>query len=199
MGSLDDRRGRRRRLSAEEAELWQRVTAAAKPLRRGRRPPAADLPAADEAARAADNDRQPTPPDADRAAVAPPPAPPPRRPQRELGHGVAPGLDKRTLSKLRRGQIRIEAEIDLHGRTQDEAHRALLAFLAAAQASGRRCVRVITGRGLRGDGTTGVLRRSVPIWLNQPGNRERILAFCYATPADGGEGALYVLLRRRRG
>jgi len=59
-------------------------------------------------------------------------------------------------------------------------------------------VLVITGKGLKPDGTLGVLRHGVPHWLNLPPNRERVLAFCHATPADGGEGALYVLLRRPR-
>jgi DNA-nicking Smr family endonuclease len=116
----------------------------------------------------------------------------------ELGHGVAPGLDKRTLIKLRRGQFRVEAEIDLHRCSQEQAHRALDAFLAASHAGGRRCVLVITGKGLKSSGPVGVLRHGVPHWLNLPPNRERVLAFCHATPADGGEGALYVLLRRPR-
>ena len=114
----------------------------------------------------------------------------------ELGHGIAPGLDKRTMVKLRRGQFRIEGEIDLHRFTQEQAHSALDGFLAAAQTAGRCCVLVITGKGLRSDGPVGVLRHAVPHWLNLPPNRARVLAFCHATPADGGEGALYVLLRR---
>jgi DNA-nicking Smr family endonuclease len=118
--------------------------------------------------------------------------------QPELGHGVAPGLDKRTLIKLRRGQFRVEDDIDLHNFTQEQAHRALDAFLAASHAAGRRCVLVITGKGLKSDGTIGALRHGVPHWLNLPPNRARVLAFCHATPADGGEGALYVLLRRPR-
>jgi DNA-nicking Smr family endonuclease len=59
-------------------------------------------------------------------------------------------------------------------------------------------VLVITGKGLRADGGGGVLRNAVPRWMNEPPNRERILAFAHATPPDGGEGALYVLLRRTR-
>ena len=99
---------------------------------------------------------------------------------------------------LRRGQLRPEARIDLHGMHQTEAHGALTAFVAESRARGLRCVLVITGKGLRPDGTTGVLRAAVPHWLNQPDLRERIVAFTHATPRDGGDGALYLLLKRKR-
>lgn len=114
-----------------------------------------------------------------------------------LTHATASGLDRRALLRLRRGLWPVEAELDLHGCTQDTAHRRLEAFLASAESDGRRCVLVITGRGLRG-GDTGVLREAVPRWLNQHPNRRRVLAFCYATPARGGQGALFVLVRRVR-
>ncbi len=116
----------------------------------------------------------------------------------ELSHGAAPGLDTRSRMRLRRGQIDIEARIDLHGLTQTEAHRALGAFLADAQRRGRRAVLVITGKGLTKRGEVGVLRREVPRWLNQMPMRQRVRAFSYASPRDGGEGALYILLRRDR-
>ena len=88
--------------------------------------------------------------------------------------------------------------MDLHGMTQDQAHRALNAFIDASSHAGRRCVLVITGKGGRGDGSVGVLREQVPRWLNQAPLRPLVLAFSYATPKDGGEGALYVLLKRKR-
>ena len=91
----------------------------------------------------------------------------------------------------------IEGKLDLHGRTQAEAHRRLETFLANAQASGKRCVLVVTGRGL-GKSAGGVLRTEVPRWLNQTPNRARVLAFDWAQPKHGGDGALYVLLRRNR-
>ncbi len=81
--------------------------------------------------------------------------------------------------------------------TQAEAHRALTAFVVGQQAAGRRCVLVITGKG-SAKGRAGILRAAVPRWLNEPPNRERVLAFDFARPRDGGEGALYVLLRRLR-
>ena len=113
----------------------------------------------------------------------------------ELRHGEAPGLDKRTRTRLRRGQVDIEATIDLHGLTRTEAHRALNAFLEGSQNAGRRSVLVITGKGSRGE---GVLRDSVPHWLNAEPNRRMIRAFSHAAPKDGGQGALYVLLKRRK-
>ena len=92
---------------------------------------------------------------------------------------------------LDRGQV---GRIDLHGRTQSEAHAALLSFLHRAQAAGARFVLVITGKGLAGG---GILREQVPRWLNQPPNRGRVLAFDYAQAQHGGMGALYVLLKRQ--
>ncbi len=98
---------------------------------------------------------------------------------------------------MKRGRLPVEATLDLHGHTQDEAHAALGAFLAAAEARALRCVLVITGKGLT-KVTGGVLRNQVPRWLNEPANRARILAFDYAQPKHGGLGALYVLMRRKR-
>ncbi len=94
----------------------------------------------------------------------------------------------------------IEATLDLHGMTQAEAHRALGAFLHGSQSAGKRTVRVITGKGggkSLGSGR-GVLRDSVPRWLNEGPNRRMIRGFSFAAPKDGGEGALYVLLKRLR-
>ena len=113
-------------------------------------------------------------------------------------HGQAPGLDRRTKTRLRRGQVSIEARIDLHGLTQPEAHAQLLRFLESAVERGLRSVLVITGKGLRANGKIGILRSGVPRWLNQQPARDWIKAFDYAVNRDGGEGALYVLLRRRK-
>ena len=127
--------------------------------------------------------------------VVAPPAPPG---EADLSHGAGPGLDTRTRLRLRRGQIDIQRRLDLHGMTQVKAQDALTAFLAAAQADDLRSVLVITGKGLTRQGETGVLRREVPRWLNQPPLRSWVRAFSHAAPRDGGEGALYVLLRRKR-
>jgi DNA-nicking Smr family endonuclease len=120
----------------------------------------------------------------------------------ELVGGTPVGVDTRTVERLRRGRLAIEATIDLHGMTQAEAHAALDGFLAAAQARGQRCLLIITGKGtLREDigmPRHGVLRQQVPRWLNQRPNRDRVLAFAGAQQRHGGAGALYVLLKRRR-
>ena len=114
----------------------------------------------------------------------------------DLAPGALAGIDKRSALRLKRGQTPIEERLDLHGMTQAEAHGALNDFVAEAAAGGRRCVLVITGKG-RG-GSEGVLRRMVPHWLNQPPLRPLILGVAQAQPRDGGAGALYLLLRRRR-
>jgi DNA-nicking Smr family endonuclease len=116
----------------------------------------------------------------------------------DLAPGVAPGVDRRNAERLRRGERAIDARLDLHGMTQDEAHRALDAFLARAEQAGWRCVLVITGKGRPGTSAAGVLRAAVPRWLNEAPNRARLLAIAAAQPKHGGAGALYVLLRRKR-
>ena len=126
------------------------------------------------------------------------------RPATPLGIGQTAGLDKRTAERLDKGRLPIEGRLDLHGMVQSAAHSALTFFIQQAWASDKRCVLVITGKGGRSsraafsDTETGVLRRSVPRWLNEAALRDKVLKFSYAQPKDGGEGALYVLLRRRR-
>jgi DNA-nicking Smr family endonuclease len=107
------------------------------------------------------------------------------------------GIDRANAERLKRGLHKVEATLDLHGMTQAEAHRALAAFVAASHEAGRRCVLVITGRGL-GPSGPGVLKRSVPRWLEEPELRRLILAIAPAQPRHGGGGAAYLLLRRAR-
>lgn len=107
------------------------------------------------------------------------------------------GIDRANAERLRRGLHRIEARLDLHGMTQAEAHRTLSAFIAASRDAGRRCVLVITGRGL-GQSGPGVLKSSLPRWLEEPELRRQILAIAPAQPHHGGPGATYLLLRRHR-
>jgi DNA-nicking Smr family endonuclease len=92
---------------------------------------------------------------------------------------------------------KIEARLDLHGMTQPDAHRELGAFIRASRDAGRRCVLVITGRGL-GPSGSGVLKSSVPRWLEEPELRQHVLATAAAQPQRGGAGATYLLLRRPR-
>lgn len=120
--------------------------------------------------------------------------------------GTPPGLDRRTDDRLRRGRMTIEGRIDLHGMVQAEAHGALNAFVHRGWREGRRCLLVITGKGNggrgnihasgAGDSSGGVLYRAVPRWLAEAPLRPLVLAIHRAQPRDGGDGALYVLLRR---
>ena len=106
------------------------------------------------------------------------------------------GIDRANAERLKRGLHRIEARLDLHGMTQTEAHGALSGFIAASRDAGRRCVLVITGRGL-GQNELGILKSSVPRWLEESELRRHVLAIAPAQPQHGGAGATYLLLRRR--
>lgn len=108
-----------------------------------------------------------------------------------------PGLDRRTDDRLRRGRLGIDGRIDLHGMTQSQAHAALNSFILRGWHEQRRMVLVITGKGSGGQGA-GILRQVVPRWLNEAPLRPLVLAIQRAQPKDGGDGALYVLLKRRR-
>ncbi|HXP77372.1 MAG TPA: Smr/MutS family protein [Stellaceae bacterium] len=114
-----------------------------------------------------------------------------------LSPGDSPGVDRRTAEKFRRGQLAVEARLDLHGMTQGEAHRALVSFIRGSHEDGLRTVLVITGKGGFGD-ARGVLREAVPRWLNESDLRPRVLSCAWAQPKHGGAGALYMLLRRQR-
>jgi DNA-nicking Smr family endonuclease len=107
------------------------------------------------------------------------------------------GIDRANAERLKRGLHEIEARLDLHGMTQAEAHQELIGFVGASHQAGRRCVLVITGRGLGPDGP-GVLKSAVPRWLEDAVLRRKILAVAAAQPRHGGAGALYLLLRRQR-
>jgi DNA-nicking Smr family endonuclease len=185
----DDRKPRRSRaLTADEHELWSHVTRSIAPLRRKRSAPKPEA-AAEEA-------EPPPPRKAPPAPVSRTPAPRPVPPP----PGLAP-IDRRLKQKLARGREAIDASIDLHGLTQAEAHAALVRFLRNARADGARLVLVITGKGARSDDFTadrGVLRRQVPLWLRSSELRDVVIGFDWAHAAHGGEGALYVRIRRRR-
>jgi DNA-nicking Smr family endonuclease len=118
-------------------------------------------------------------------------------------------LDRRKARKISTGRIEIEARVDLHGMRQSEAHLALRRFLLNAHAKGRRWVLVITGKGSRPRGSSdvgeyaglrdderGVLKRNVPSWLAEPELRAIVISFAAAAARHGGEGALYVQLRK---
>ena len=116
----------------------------------------------------------------------------------QLGEEVSyrrPDLPERTFRQLRRGRFRIEDETDLHGLTAAQARIRLRAFIVESAACGLGCVRVIHGKGLRSGPRGPVLKTLVQRWLAQ---WEEVLAFVSARARDGGSGAVYVLLRRRR-
>ncbi len=183
-------------LSPEDRDLWRHVTRDAKPLEK--REPAPRATPEPKAPAPEAKPKRAKPAKLERAAPRPA-APEPVKPAApEIAHGRAAGVDRRSAQRLTRGQLPVEAALDLHGHTQDQAHAALERFLSEAQARGLRCVLVITGKGTTKE-AGGVLRGQVPRWLNEPANRARILAFDYAQPKDGGLGALYVLIRRKRG
>ncbi|MDH5188877.1 MAG: Smr/MutS family protein [Rhodospirillaceae bacterium] len=127
-----------------------------------------------------------------------PPALPAKMLLPELSIDKQPGLDKSTARKMARGQVKIESRLDLHGMTQDEASVALERFIENAYRNTKREVIVVTGKGGRTQGEIGVLRQMTPQWLNREPNRSRIVAFSHAAPKDGGEGALYVRIRKKK-
>lgn len=171
----------RRPLHPEENRLWAQVTATVHPLP-GR----------------ASQDPVPPPPDlpVPAPALARTPAPPSRSPGAAR---PAPTLAPKALEPLRRKRISRErdpigAHIDLHGLTQDAARAALERFVLDCWRDGMRAVLVITGKGLRGD---GVLRRLTPEWLAAPHLQPVVAGVSEAHRRHGGEGALYIALKRR--
>ena len=183
---------RRRELSDEEEALWSGVARSVKPLRPAKtKTKSAKAKAAVALSRAAEAMKPQRSPAVSRSPVPPAKGPPPLT-----------SLDRRGRKRVARGRDPIDARIDLHGKTQDEAHDALVRFMRRAQSNGARIVLVVTGKGsgtLReGERERGVLRRQVPLWLALPEFRSFIIGFEKAHVAHGGEGALYVRLRRIR-
>ena len=103
-----------------------------------------------------------------------------------------PGVRTQVLRRLRRGLYPIEDELDLHGLTQTAARDSLAEFLAQNRNAGRRCVRIIHGKGYRSGARGPILKIAVDSWLRHHGD---VMAFASARPIDGGTGAMYVLLR----
>jgi DNA-nicking Smr family endonuclease len=179
--------GKSRTPNDEERLLWRQVTRDVQPLRPREPEP--------DPVRQAQPEPIPTAPVAARPSAVKPPAEPasPRR----LRLGDVSGIDGHRADKLRRGKTVVEARLDLHGLRQVEAHEALIGFVGSAYRRGLKTILVITGKGSFGRGDS-VLRSSVPLWLNEPTLRQKILAVIPAHPRDGGDGALYVMIRRMR-
>lgn len=188
----------RRRLKEQDRQLWDRVTQTVIPLHAARR--IDELTPADTAkASSGPETGEPvkgagTMSDAtahDPGKTRPKPKPP----------AAAPALDRADHRRLARGRTHIEARLDLHDMTQDVAHHRLSQFLVQARARGLRHVIIITGKGSANGGERGVLRRMVPHWLETPPFRDHVGAYSAAARQHGGDGALYVRLKRadRRG
>jgi DNA-nicking Smr family endonuclease len=180
---------RKRSLSEEERVLWESVARQTKPLRKKAR--AAKVPVDSPAVASPDTAKsavvaRPLPHARNQHAAKPKPPP------------LAP-LGRRERSQLSRGKKEIDARLDLHGMTQIRAHHALSGFLQRAHSDGLTFVLVITGKGKMGsESERGVLRRQVPQWLSLPEFRTLVVGFEEAHIGHGGEGALYVRIRRSK-
>ena len=175
-----------------DAELWARVARSARPLEKGRVAPIVEAP-------------KPRPKQKTKEAPpTPKPAPKPVAKPAPAARGEA--LNRQTARQLERGKLPVEARLDLHFMRQREAHAALRRFLKSAQGKGYRHVLVITGKGAAVDESRpfyeseerGVLRQAVPHWLAAPDLAPVVLSYSEAPRRLGGEGALYVRLRKGR-
>jgi DNA-nicking Smr family endonuclease len=114
----------------------------------------------------------------------------------EFIEGRASSVDAGTVRKLRRGDYAVQAHLDLHGLTRDEAKHAVEKFLRGSRNAGKRCVLLVHGRGLHSKDQIPVLKAALTTWLATARFGRYVLAFATAQPVDGGAGAIYVLLRR---
>jgi DNA-nicking Smr family endonuclease len=189
-----------RTLSDDEAALWAEVMRDAQALNPAARRRSADAAPVPEAVRPPDD---PAPREATKPNMLQP------APGRGTTSPPTPGTgtDRRTQGRLRRGQLEIDARIDLHGRTQLQARASLETFLASSAARGHRCVLVITGKGSPRGGDEagfmperehGVLREQVPRWLSVAPLAHHVVTWQPAARKHGGGGALYILVRRKK-
>ncbi|RYZ14424.1 MAG: DNA mismatch repair protein MutS [Alphaproteobacteria bacterium] len=163
-----------RRLTPDERKLWSRVARTVR-LAPGR---------------VIDVEPEPEP----EAHYTPTPANPPKagQPTHPVARRPSAPDDLSGQRRIRRGQHEIDARIDLHGHTQDTAHREVVDFILRQAALGARCVLVITGKGRLG---TGVLRARLFDWIANPDLRPFIAGYAAAHPRHGGAGAVYLFLR----
>jgi DNA-nicking Smr family endonuclease len=175
----------RRTLSDDERALWEGVAKSARPLRKARRKNAESV---------AVEVKEP-------ARTAAKPAPMRPAPPSKAAAPPLTQMTRRERSRVAKGRNEIDARLDLHGKTLAQAHGVLLRFLHRAQAEGFTFVLVITGKGrMTGiEREAGALRREVPHWLALPEFRALVSGFESAHIGHGGEGALYVRVRRARG
>jgi len=129
-----------------------------------------------------------------------------RRPEIDILAPVAAGIDRKTSDRLRKGKTPPQARLDLHGMTVQRAHGALLSFVNSSHSKGLRCILVITGKGAPQDrhapfqmeNRRGILRESVPKWLQNPEVSPKIVGLYQAHQSHGGDGAYYIYLKKQR-
>ena len=187
-------RGRDRKLSLDELDLWVSMAEAAKPLKRAAQPRATAAPDVTPKI-------SPEPAKNIRRYEVASYSPPSQAPAPDM-RPLMP-VERRFKRRIKSGCGPADAVLDLHGMRQDEAHGSLRRFLADAQANGRQIVTIVTGKGTAGDDETlpwgiarGILRQRLPHWLRDPDLRHVILGFSEAGPRHGGSGALYVRIRK---
>jgi len=182
-----------RKLTPEDDALWQQIKKTVRPLERQPAPPDQQRtggPARKRETFAGASEIPPSPRPVMRRPAAPKPPPPPPSP--------GPALDPKSRRRLSRGREDVDDRLDLHGLNQAAAFHALIGFLRAAQADGKRLVLVITGKGRPEYGDSGVLRSAAPKWLAGSEFRGLVAGVEEAGRRHGGGGALYVRLRRLR-
>ncbi len=116
----------------------------------------------------------------------------------EFVQGYVQGFNPVVLGKLKAGTYSPEAHVDLHGKNIEQAYATLVSFVKHAYQDGKRHLIVVTGRGKNSPGGTPVLRERVQAWFTRDPFKRVVLGFCSAKPSDGGAGALYLLLRKRK-
>lgn len=191
----DKKRIRRSALSPEDQALWEHVTKSVRRVQTDLMSAASQnqtLEPNKPVNKAAPKPKKSKTPLSQPVSIKPKPSIP------SMSHGDTPGMDRRTAQRLKRGKLDIEGTLDLHGYTQTKAHQALSRFLQTGFETDRRTVLIITGKGDRLGGRPGVLKEAVPGWLNEMPMRQWVAGFSYAAPKDGGIGALYVRIKRRR-
>ncbi len=180
-------------LAPEDAELWDQVAETAEPWSKGKNR-VVDLPepVAEPSPEVRHQNKHPPLENEIKKVERPEPQDPPPVAQ----------FERKEARRLGTGRTSVDARIDLHGMRQREAHGSLMAFLANAQSREHKHVLVITGKGGNrdqdGSYERGVLNREVPRWLSEPEFRQWVVSFAFANKRHGGEGALYVRLRRRK-
>ncbi|MFD2261731.1 Smr/MutS family protein [Lacibacterium aquatile] len=195
---------RKETLTDEDKRLWRQIAQTVvpmHPLMPEVAPPASSSEAVGQ---------QQEPPVRDLVLLPNPPQPPAPAKKKPKPKPLVPGemvdIDASTSKRFAKGNMAIDARLDLHGMGAEAAYLALRGFITGEYTRGSRCLLVITGKGGGGPKPwidrlgedRGILRRSLPHWLNEPATRARVLAVTAAKGHHGGAGAFYILLKRRR-